>query len=767
MIDKVKNSNYLLRLVLALAIVFLLLSYIVKQLYFREDISRTPTYEYVGKETCISCHESAYNDWVGSDHDKAMNIANDSTVLGNFNNAIYNRNNQEHRCYKKDGKFWVYTDGENGEMKDFEVKYVFGYDPLQNYLVEFPGGRLQTLALTWNNVDRYWYYMSDSTYKGQNIDHGNWYHWTNQSQNWNSMCAYCHSTNLIKGYNPETDQYNTSWSEINVSCEACHGPSSYHLEWAEMPDYEKAKIENFGLTKKTSDINNFQYVDNCMRCHALGSYLKDYDHRDQSIYDHILPNLPIEPNYYIDGQIKGEDYVYGSFTQSKMYMNDVQCNDCHNVHSGQLILEDNELCTQCHLADIYDSKTHHFHKDYGEDGKAVISEAGVKFEVGSGTLCVQCHMHAQYYMGIDYRSDHSMRVPRPDLSEKLGTPNACNQCHADKNNQWAESQIQDWFGKSRKFHFGEAIFAASKHENGSDSKLKEIISDEVYPPSIRMTALSYLDLNNENNYNLVLSYLQNIEPLFRLTALRTIQSNIQLEIDKILPLLNDEVKAVRMEAANKLSFLTLDQIPEIYQDIFSNSINEYKEHLMYNSNFPLGKYNLANFYYFRKEYELSEKYYLAALEQDPQLDFILMNISSLYGSMNLPQEAEKYLELYIKKHPDDPSGNYNYGLILSENKKYEQSLKHLLKASKSMPHNSRVDINISELYKYFGDIENQEKHLKIAIDKNIDQIENHIYLLNFYISNNQSSNFQSKAKNIIELFPDSQEAQTLKTRIQL
>lgn len=765
MIDQKKNSK--IRLWINLVILILLSAYIFKQVFFKEKISYIPEYEYVGKEACISCHKAAYNDWIGSDHDKAMDLATDSTVLGDFNNIIYHRNGKNHRCYKKDNKFMVYTDGEDGTMQNYEVKYVFGYDPLQNYLVEFPGGRLQTLALTWNSLDSNWFYMSDSVYSEHSVTHENWYHWTNQGQNWNSMCAYCHSTNLIKGYDPVSNTYNTSWSEIDVSCEACHGPSSYHIEWADMPTYEQNKIENYGLVEKTSGINNVEYVEICARCHSRRSNMNDYDYRASSIYDHIIPNLPIEPSYYIDGQIKEEDYVYGSFAQTKMFMNDVKCNDCHNVHSGQLILENNKLCTQCHVAAIYDSKSHHFHKDFGEKGTAVISESGVEFEVGSGTQCIQCHMHAQYFMGVDYRSDHSFRIPRPDLSEKLGTPNACNQCHSKESNKWSEEKIKNWYGISRHFQFGEAIYSASKFEENADAQIIEIISDEVYPPSIRMAALSYLNFNIDSNKSILYSQLQNIEPLFRYTAVNNLLIQSQEDINKLLPLLNDEVKTVRVEIANKLAFISLEQIPEKYHEKFLQVLNEYEEVLLYNSDFPIGKYNLGNFYYFRKKYELAEKFYLAAMAQDPELDFVMMNISHLYSLINKPEKAEHYLEIYSTKNPNDPSANYNYGLILSENRKYKQSLVYLIKASNLMPHNPRVDINIALLYEYFGDFVNQERYLKIAINKDVSQIENHIYLLNFYIKQNNTAKIQSKAKQIIELFPDSKEARNIKTQLQL
>ena len=224
--------------------------------------------EFVGGQVCKECHINAYDDWKGSHHDHAMDYANDSTVLGNFSDRTLRSQGHTYKMFRKDGKYIVTSDGEDGQMHNFEVKYVFGYTPLQQYLVEFDRGRLQTLPITWNTVDKNWYHMADSVYKGEVIDRDEWLHWTNQAQNWNGMCAECHSTNLEKGYNPQTDSYHTTWSEIDVSCEACHGPGSKHVEWAELPKYSRSGFENFGLQVKTSGIDNKQYVDLCARCHS-------------------------------------------------------------------------------------------------------------------------------------------------------------------------------------------------------------------------------------------------------------------------------------------------------------------------------------------------------------------------------------------------------------------------------------------------------------------------------------------------------------------
>jgi len=153
-------------------------------------------------------------------------------------------------------------------------------------------------------------------------------------QNWNGMCAECHSTNLKKNYNYHNNSYQTTWSDIDVGCEACHGPGSRHVEWAELPDMARPQtVENYELLVKIAGISSRSLVELCAPCHSRRAALADYAHAEPDLLDSMLPSLLQEGMYFPDGQILEEVYVYGSFTQSKMYDRDVRCSDCHDVHS--------------------------------------------------------------------------------------------------------------------------------------------------------------------------------------------------------------------------------------------------------------------------------------------------------------------------------------------------------------------------------------------------------------------------------------------------
>lgn len=110
----------------------------------------TTNAQYVGRETCKPCHENIYAQYAGSDHDLAMDFATDATVLGDFNNASFNHHGVTSKFYKRDGKYFVFTEGDGGAFQEFTIAYTFGVRPLQQYLVEFPDGRMQTLPLCWD-----------------------------------------------------------------------------------------------------------------------------------------------------------------------------------------------------------------------------------------------------------------------------------------------------------------------------------------------------------------------------------------------------------------------------------------------------------------------------------------------------------------------------------------------------------------------------------------------------------------------------------------
>ncbi len=661
---------------------------------------------FTGGESCIECHQIEYDLWKASDHDLAMAHATDEMVLGDFNDATFEFDGEVHRFYKRDDRFFVWTSGSDGEMEEFEITYTFGYRPLQQYLVPFEGGRLQCLPLTWDTDKNEWYHMVDTVYSGQHIDHMNWLHWTNQAQNWNGMCADCHSTNLLKNYDFKADTFHTTWSDINVNCEACHGAGSEHIKWAKLPEMARLADESFGLPVQTRELDNRTYVDRCARCHARRSIFGDFEGYYADLLDYMHPTLLIEPYYFPDGQILEEDYVYASFTQSKMYMTDVKCNDCHNVHSLKLVeegVEANDLCLQCHRSDVYDTYDHHFHKKAGEDAKPIYAD-GKTYEVGSGALCVNCHMPGRYYMGVDFRRDHSIRVPRPDLTIATGSPNACNGCHSENTAEWASEYIHRWYGLSRIPHFGTVFAKARLGDESSIPGLVNIALDELFPVIVRATAVFELEKFSDSlSRQTVIHSLSDPESLIRHHAVQSyLPSGVDEMISLLTPLLNDPVKAVRMQAAFRMSSIPVAEMDSSILREFYESLSEYREAMEFTGEFSASRHNLGVIYQNLGMFADAEENYLAAIRIDDEFYPSMANLSVTYNQLGKNDEAEALLRMMIRDFPDYREAHYSLGLLLAEKGDYSGALAALETASELVPDYSRIWYNMALLYQHFG-----------------------------------------------------------------
>ena len=455
---------------------------------------------YVGRQACAGCHQREHDLWTGSHHDLAMQVADETTVLGNFNNATITHFGITSTFYTRGGKFYVRTEGPDGTLQEYEVLYTFGVAPLQQYLVELSGGRYQALSLAWDSRPKgqggqRWFHL----YPHEKIAHDDELHWTGRNQNWNFMCADCHSTNLQKKYDLKQDAYQTTWSEMDVSCEACHGPGSRHVQWATSGAYRNetrkpgsngflvqlrepeppvwAADPEKGTAKRLTLRVSHDEIETCAQCHSRRAVLRDAKDPGRPFLDSYLPVL-LEPNlYHADGQIDGEVYEYGSFLQSKMYRAGVTCSDCHEPHSLKIRAPGNALCTRCHAAERFDRPGHSFHKP-----------------ASTGAQCVACHMPEKTYMVVDPRRDHSIRIPRPDLTVQQGTPNACTQCHRNKSAQWAAGAIAKWNGQERRQepHYGQNLYAGQEHEAGASGQLASLARDKTQPGIVRATGLSLL-----------------------------------------------------------------------------------------------------------------------------------------------------------------------------------------------------------------------------------------------------------------------------------
>lgn len=654
--------------------------------------------DYLGAQTCRNCHEAEYTAWQGSDHERAMQPANAKTVLGNFNNTSLTHYGVTSTFYKKDGKFMVKTEGAKGKLQEFEIKYTFGVQPLQQYLIEFPGGRLQALSLAWDTRPKAqggqrWFHLNPD----EKIAHDDVLHWTQPSQNWNSMCAECHSTHLEKNYDPAKQTFATRWAEINVACEACHGPGSEHVSWAnKQTGWEKQQTTK-GLSVQLDERKGIQWqpdvktgiaarsqprktdreIQVCARCHSRRSPIsKTYVH-GEPLLDHYIPRTLDEGLYFADGQIDDEVYVYGSFIQSKMYHAGVTCSDCHEPHSMALRAPGNGVCLQCHQAAKYAQAKHHFHKP---DSK--------------GASCAECHMPPKTYMVVDPRHDHSMRIPRPDLSVKLGTPNACNQCHQDKDAKWAAKQVKTWYGNSgaKGFqHYADAFDTARHDGANAGSALASLIRDKGTPNIARATALTEIGpYLNQATVDVIPLALADPDPGVRAAAVGALeQTPINMRVSLAFRMLDDPVRAVRIEAARMLMTVPAGELSPPQWALLNKAMQEYVAAQMANAERPEAQTNLGNFYAAQGEVDKALKAYQTSIALSPMYIPGYVNLADLYRAQGDEAQAEKILRRAISTNPNLAVPHHVLGLSLVRQKRMDEALAQLALAAKLDPNNER------------------------------------------------------------------------------
>jgi predicted CXXCH cytochrome family protein len=615
---------------------------------------------YAGSEACKSCHADAYADWKLSDHFLAMQPANDSTVLGDFNNTTFSADGVKNTFFRKDEKFYINTQGDDGLNHDYEVRYTFGYFPLQQYLIAFPGGRLQSARVSWDSRAKKWFHQ----YAGQEVYHEDWLHWTGNSQNWNTMCASCHSTDLRKNYDFKTDTYNTTWNEINVSCESCHGPGSAHIAFINSKEYKKGQhLKNTGLVYGRDTLPQLQ-LNACAACHARKSDVSPELLRSDEIMDDLIPQVIMDELYFADGQIKEEDYEYGSFTQSKMFHKNVHCSSCHNPHSGKLRKSGNDLCLSCHTPN-YSTPAHHFHP------------AGTP-----GAQCVNCHMVARTYMGVDHRRDHSFRIPRPDQSLTYGTPNACTGCHDHQTARWAAKQIIEWYGPERKYHFSDDLIPGSLLNDKSEQHLVKLLADTTQPEIARATAAYYLgNIQTIGSAQALLISIADHKALVRYHSLRALENfPPDLWQGKAYLALSDNVRSVRIAAADLYHRLPPEAVPASHTDAFKAADQENISFLLYQTDFSVGNVMMGDYKMQGGALQEAIMYYERGLKKDSLMNYARMNLAAAYSSIGQHQEALRALLDAAAIDPFNDQVFYNLGLLYNEVGDLESALQNFKKA---------------------------------------------------------------------------------------
>ncbi len=729
-----------------------------------------PNAEFVGLENCKACHEEQYGDWHLSDHHLAMNPATEEFVLGDFDDATFEHFGQKFRFFRKGDEFWINAPGASGAAQDMKIDYTFGHYPLQQYLIPFDGGRFQALQVCWDSRPKEeggqkWYHL----YPDEAVPPEDILHWTGKHFNWNYMCADCHSTNLAKNFDPETQTYDTTWSEMNVSCEACHGPGSEHVKWAEATDQiangaseaDFAELKDYVVSKglvvslkepeegawelnpetgqpqRTRPLESNVQVESCARCHAHRQLMEPVHTAGEGFHDSHQPSIINDRLYHHDGQIMEEVYVYGSFVQSKMFHANVRCSDCHNPHSMKLKLPGNSLCLQCHSGEL-NTPAHHFHS-----------------MEGTGSSCVECHMPTKNFMVVDARRDHSLRIPRPDLAKKLGTPDACTNCHTDQTQDWAAENFKKWWGAGpRNAHYGEILASARAGEPGSMDRLIALANDSDRPGIVRAAAVETISRQPQTleTMQAIERGLTDKDPAVRnqsLGALLYIPAERRVSL--AAPLLDDPARSVRVSAVRALA-AARSQLTAEQQVAFTNATKEYVAKQTAISDRAAGHMDMALFYTDLGELDKAEAAYRLAAKVEPEFIPARINFAELLYSRNRPKESEQEFRnaidaammpenegtardalarflIRVKRYdegveelkrateliPNHAQTQYFYGVAMNSLGRFPEALPYLEKASQLDPYNTEYLIGLATICRDGGKPQLALKYAQAAL----------------------------------------------------
>jgi predicted CXXCH cytochrome family protein len=631
--------------------------------------------DFIGTAACTGCHADEAALWQGSQHDRAMQVASAATVLGDFDDAEFAYGESVTRFTRRGDAFTVTTDGPDGVPTEYVVRWTFGVDPLQQYLVETERGHVQALSVAWDSRPaaaggQRWFHL----YPGETIDFRDPLHWTGAYQRWNTMCADCHSTHVQKGYDVAGDSFDTRWAAIDVGCEGCHGPGSLHAaNPADFPLTLGAVPHDWTFTAgnpiavRSGAAAAASEVDVCAQCHARRTQLTDAHLPGEPFLDAYQPALLDPGLYHADGQIEGEVYVYGSFAQSAMAAAGVTCSDCHEPHTAALRADGNAVCARCHLPGVFDQPSHHHH------------EAG-----SDAARCTSCHMRAETYMIVDPRRDHSFRVPRPDLSAATQSPNACNDCHADETSDWAAGRVAEWFpgGRQTQGHYGEALAAGRLWTTDARERLIALIEDAGRPAIARASAIGLLTQRlAPGDVDLLRRHLESDEPLVQLAVIEGLADlDPAIRVDLVQRFLNDDLRALRI-AAGRTLLTARESLSERRQGDLDAAIAEYLAAQDFNSDRPEGRLNAAGVAGDEGRLEDAESILLEAIDRFPAYTALYVNLADLYRVSGRADESEGVLRAGLAVSPDDASLRLALGFALVRVGRPADALEHFIAAA--------------------------------------------------------------------------------------
>ncbi len=662
---------------------------------------------------CSGCHQQQVHSWQQSHHFMAMQQATDEYVLGEFD-TVFRDDSGWTRFYKENEKFFIET-GKNDEAGlSYPIRYTFGVEPLQQVLVDIGGGRLQAYPIAWDSRaeqqgGQRWFNLYDDIHSSDSP-----FYWQGQFNNWNARCAQCHSSNLQRNYQLDTDTYQTTYDEINVSCQSCHGNAERHIELKKNGQTDlhsgfakplakkhawsfKEGQSTASLLGSIKNLASSGQLDTCASCHSRrvslldGEVLGDYA-------QHHIPRLAEPDLYHADGQILDEVYVFGSFTQSKMAAAGVTCTNCHDAHTGKVASLDNALCSQCHLPATFDTQDHTLHKT-GSDGAS----------------CISCHMPQTTYMGVDKRRDHAFRVPNPWVSEALNTKDVCLDCHVDKDSQWSQSKLAH--KQEAVFNqfddIGTALLVNQQQPQQGQAHLRQLILDQQLPEMRRAVWVTHLDTTQQDNLQTLHAAANGDSYLVKLAVLDALERvPFAMQVQLGFGLLYDDNKNVRIKAIQLLAPALTESIPDDARAPLQKTLREAVKTYQGQQDMLSAQMALADLAYKVKNYQQATLQYKNAIALQPNFLPAKINLASIYRETGKTADSKKLLHEVLQVEPNHAMALFNLGLAHIIDNEVDEAAEALEQAARIEPDNLHYGLTYLLALERKGDMKNAKGELE-------------------------------------------------------
>jgi predicted CXXCH cytochrome family protein len=498
--------------------------------------------DYLGSAACQRCHEAEHGQWRRSLHINMTRPVAEATIVGDFAEA--KRLTAHGRSYefgRKDGKPFVRVASGDRAPESFQVDYTLGAKRYQGYLSRLPDGRIYVLPVFWQ------------------IESGRWIDWKeitpipdgahDLKQIWNANCFNCHATNLVQGYDVASKQYRTTWTEMGIGCEACHGPGREHVALADQWEKDPASKPAYDVRGNDRQLTSIlktlsprsaeprRVYDTCAYCHGnktnffvgfrAGDRYEDFA-LPFLVSDDIPSNDP-QGEFWPDGKPNRFNRNQALMLSGCFQAGAIACTNCHVAHGSRYehSLKVNiyqgrygdTLCTQCHQEAKRGPGVGPARRSLGEGGsresgvdgatptagtnpqRSFLTAEGLRAHTfhapeSEGSRCIGCHMSDVNWRLLVRRRDHTFKAPNPAMTASFGVPNACTTCHDDKTPEWASKQMDEWWGdgarRQKDVAMAEVMYRAGSGDVSVLPDLGRLAIDRTQGALLRASAADYV-----------------------------------------------------------------------------------------------------------------------------------------------------------------------------------------------------------------------------------------------------------------------------------